>query len=209
MPGNQQPMVTKFIWRQNGYQNKEKDSREWSLPLRISVYRPHVTLKELSSYANVSENKLQNRGRYLFWRVFFDFVSKNLGLKGESRCKILCTSSIIPGNCIAMNLLSVKLEKIWEPFVVFGRFSVWTETVAIIIYNDLNVYGMFKLSEYWTRVRCNVVHLLQGKEVRSLYVVFVHTKSLLKDGHSTGLQWETHQSLTTAAYSVKNSVQIK
>ena len=62
------------------------------------------------------------------------------------------------------------------------------ETVAIIIYNDLNVYGMFKLSEYWTRVRCNVVHLLQGKEVRSLYVVFVHTKSLLKDGHSTGLR---------------------
>ena len=38
---------------------------------------------------------------------------------------------------------------------------------------------MFKLSEYWTPVRCNIVHLLQGKEVRSVYFVFVHTKSLL------------------------------
>ena len=46
---------------------------------------------------------------------------------------------------------------------------------------------MFKLSEYWTRVRCNIMHPLQGKEVRSVYFVFVHTKSLLKDGHSTGL----------------------
>ena len=42
----------------------------------------------------------------------------------------------------------------------------------------LNVHGMFKLSEYWTRARCNMVHLLQGKEVRSVYFVFVHTKSL-------------------------------
>ena len=30
------------------------------------------------------------------------------------------------------------------------------------------------------------MHLLQGKEVRSVYFVFVHTKSLLKDGHSKG-----------------------
>ena len=52
----------------------------------------------------------------------------------------------------------------------------------------LNVYGMFKLSEYWTRARCNIMHLLQGKEVRSVYFVFVHTKSLLKDGHSAGLR---------------------
>ena len=51
----------------------------------------------------------------------------------------------------------------------------------------LNFYGMFKLREYWTRARCNIVHLLQGKEVRSFYFVFVHTKSLLKDGHSARL----------------------
>ena len=42
----------------------------------------------------------------------------------------------------------------------------------------LNVHCMFKLSEYWTRARCNMVHLLQGKEVRSVYFVFVHTESL-------------------------------
>ena len=41
----------------------------------------------------------------------------------------------------------------------------------------LNVYGMFKLSEYWTRARCNIVHLLQGKEVRSVYF-FSSTQSL-------------------------------
>ena len=35
--------------------------------------------------------------------------------------------------------------------------------------------------------RCNIVHLLQGKEVRSVYFVLVHTKSLLNDGHSEGL----------------------
>ena len=52
----------------------------------------------------------------------------------------------------------------------------------------LHVHGMFKLSEYRTPVRCNIVHLLQGKEVRSVYFVFVHTKSLLKDGHSVGLR---------------------
>ena len=39
------------------------------------------------------------------------------------------------GNRVAMNLLCVKLETAWEPFVVFGRFSVWAKTVAIINYN--------------------------------------------------------------------------
>ena len=88
----------------------------------LVVYRPHVTLKELCSCGNLSENKLQNRGRYLFWRNFFDFVLKNISLKGESRCNILDTSSIFSRNRVAMNLLCVKLETTWGPFVVFGRF---------------------------------------------------------------------------------------
>ena len=42
------------------------------------------------------------------------------------------------------------------------------------------------LTEHWTRARCNIVHLLQGKEVRTVYFVFFHTKSLV-DSHSAGL----------------------
>ena len=101
----------------------------------LAVYRPYFPLKEFCSCGNLSENKFQNRGRYLFWRVFFDFVLKNIGLKGESRCNILDTSSIFSVNRVAMNLLWVKLETPWGPFVVFGRFSVWAKTVATIIYN--------------------------------------------------------------------------
>ena len=39
------------------------------------------------------------------------------------------------GNRVAINFFCVKLETTWGPFVVFGRFSVWAKTVAIIIYN--------------------------------------------------------------------------
>lgn len=130
MSGNQQPAVTKFIWGQNGYLKREKD---WVSEAFLAVYRPYVTLKEFCSCGNFSKNKFQNRGRYLFWRVFFDFVLKNIGLKEESRCNILDTSSIVSVNRVAMNLLCVKLETTWGPFVVFGRFSVWVKTVAIII----------------------------------------------------------------------------
>lgn len=74
MPENQQPAVTKFIRRQNGYLlTRERDSLSKAF---LSVYRPHVTLKELCSCGNLSGNKLQNRGRYLFWRVFFHFDFK-------------------------------------------------------------------------------------------------------------------------------------
>ena len=91
MPENQQPAVTKFIRRQNGYLlTRERDSLSKAF---LSVYRPHVTLKELCSCGNLSGNKLQNRGRYLFWRVFFHFdLKKNIGLKEKSRCNILDTS---------------------------------------------------------------------------------------------------------------------
>ena len=63
-----------------------------------------------SSCGNLSENKSQNRGRYLFWRDFFDFVLKNISLTEESKCNTLDTSSIFSGNRVAMNLLCVKLE---------------------------------------------------------------------------------------------------
>ena len=49
----------------------------------FAVFRPHVP--QLSSCGNFSENNLQNHGRYLFWRVFSDFVSKNIVLKGVSK----------------------------------------------------------------------------------------------------------------------------
>ena len=79
--------------------------------------------------------------------------------------QLLDMSSIFSGNRVAMNLLCVKLETAWALFVVFGRFSVWTKTVAIVnnfIYIFF-IYGMFKLTEYWKWARCKIVHLLQGK----------------------------------------------
>ena len=87
MPRNQLPAVTKFISKQNGYLQREKVSLSEAF---LAVYRPDVTLKELCSCGNLSESKLQNRGRYLFWRDFFDFVLKNVSLKEESRynCKV-------------------------------------------------------------------------------------------------------------------------
>ena len=77
---------------------------------------------------------------------------------------------------------STKLSRILPTPLVFILGYANTENV----FYCLN--GMFKFSEHWTRARCIIVYLLQGKEIRSVYFVFVHTKSLLKDGRSLGLR---------------------
>ena len=56
----------------------------------------------------------------------FKILDPRLGLKEESRCNILDTSSIFAGNRVAMNHLYVKLETTWEPFVVLSLVSIWS-----------------------------------------------------------------------------------
>ena len=87
--------------------HKKRERLSWVKPSW-----PYFGLKSLSEY------KLQNRGSYLFWRVFFDFASKSIGSKGESRCTILDMSS---------NLLEIALPPLREIRDNMGAIrSVWT-----------------------------------------------------------------------------------
>ena len=69
-----------------------------------------VTLSREVSNANLSENKSQNRSRYLSGSISVGCYSKNIVWKGEKRCNILDTSSTMAGNRILVSLLFVKLE---------------------------------------------------------------------------------------------------
>ena len=80
MPGNQQQAVTEFFEEKMVTQRGRKTLAREAF---FAVFTLHVP--QLCSCGNLSENNLQNHGRYLFWRVFSDFASKNIGLKGESK----------------------------------------------------------------------------------------------------------------------------
>ena len=155
MPGNQQTAVTKFIWRQNGHLKRENDSLSEAF---LAAYRTHATLTELCSCGNLRENKLQNRGRYLFWRDFFDFVLKNIGLKQESRCNILDMLSIFfwKSRCSEPPLREIRynmgaIRSFWTIFSLGQNCSHYN-------LQCLNIYDMFKLSEYCTRATCEMQH---------------------------------------------------
>ena len=116
---------------------------------------------------------LFSRGRYfikaienLFSRVCISWYKHS---KGWESSRQLCKPS-------------TKLSRILPTPLVFILGYANTENV----FYCLN--GMLKFSEHWTRARCIIVYLLQGKEIRSVYFVFVHTKSLRKDGRSLGLR---------------------
>ena len=132
--GNQKKRLQNLFEEEYGGERLQKEPR---VKLFFAGFSLHVTLSGKGSYADLSENKSQNRGSYLSFRIFAGCASNKVVLKEGSRCNFLDMSSTIAGNWIAIDLLCAKLETTWEPFMDFEQFSFWRKTVAIIIYRVL------------------------------------------------------------------------
>jgi len=104
--GNQKKRLQRLFEEEYDSQMQQKEPRVKPFFARFLLC---VTLSGKGSYADLNVNKSQNRGSYLFLRIFAGCASNYLVLKEENRCKFLGMSSTVPGSWTVINFLCVKV----------------------------------------------------------------------------------------------------
>ena len=156
--GNQKKRLQSLFEEEYGGERLQKEPR---VKPSFAGFSLHATLSGKGSYADLSENKSQNRGSYLSFRIFAGCASNKVVLKEGNRCNFLDMSWTIAGNWIAIDLLCAKLDNMGA---IPGFWTVFFLAQNRGHYNlpCLNFYGKFEVAGYWTRARCNFVQFLQG-----------------------------------------------